>query len=58
MFRVKQDPAEYDSKSVRLPVEMIDQLQALADANNISFNSLVEQCVEYALDNLDRSGEA
>ena len=52
MFKIKREPAEYESKSLRLPVEMVEKVQQLADANNISFNKVIIQCVDYALDNL------
>ena len=53
MFKIRREPAEYESKSLRLPIEMIEKVQKLADANNISFNKVITQCVDYALDNLD-----
>jgi predicted HicB family RNase H-like nuclease len=58
MFKIKCEPAEYESKSLRLPVEMIDAIQKLADANNISFNKVVIQCVDYALDNMADSDDS
>lgn len=53
MFKIRREPAEYESKSLRLPIEMIEKVQKLADSNNISFNKVITQCVDYALDNLD-----
>ena len=49
----------YDSvsKSFRLPVELVDELDKLAYENNLSLNQLVIQCLNFALENLDR-GEA
>ena len=35
-----------------MPDELIEKLQTLADKNDISFNQLVVQCCEYALDNM------
>ena len=35
-----------------MPDELIDRLQKLADENDISFNQLVVQCCEYALNDL------
>ena len=57
MFKIKREPAEYESKSLRLPVDMIEKVQKLADANNISFNKVITQCVDYALDNLDEKDD-
>lgn len=53
MFRLKKDFSEYENKSLRLPKELITQVQALADSNNLSFNKVVIQCIEYALQNMD-----
>ncbi|MDO5701997.1 MAG: Arc family DNA-binding protein [Lachnospiraceae bacterium] len=58
MFRVRREPAEYESKSLRLPMEMINEVQRLADLNNVSFNKVIIQCVSYALDNLEPQTEA
>ena len=51
MFNVKK--TEYTNKTFRFPVELAEKLQTLAQEKNISFNKLVIQCCEYALDNID-----
>lgn len=45
----------YDSvsKSFRLPVELVEELDKLAYENNLSLNQLVIQCLNFALKNLD-----
>ena len=53
MFKVKKDYIEYENKSLRLPRELIDQVQAVANNNNMSFNKVVIQCIAYALDNME-----
>ncbi len=52
MFKVKRG---YDSetKTFRLPTEMIEQLEMVAAENKISLNQLVVQCLNYALENLE-----
>ncbi len=50
MFSVKKPQSS--NKTIRMPNELIDKLQKLADQNDISFNQLVVQCCEYALDNM------
>ena len=47
MFTVKKP--QNSNKTIRMPDELIDRLQRMADANDISFNQLVVQCCEYAL---------
>ncbi|MBQ2824607.1 MAG: hypothetical protein IJF18_08535 [Oscillospiraceae bacterium] len=52
MFKIQKG---YDtvSKSFRLPVEMVDNLESLAFKYNLSLNQLVVQCLNYAIENLD-----
>ena len=52
MFTVKKESSEFENKSLRLPKELIDKVQELATTNNTSFNKVVIQCIEYALDNM------
>ncbi|MEF9969940.1 MAG: toxin-antitoxin system HicB family antitoxin, partial [Ruthenibacterium sp.] len=53
MFHVKTDQPEYENKTFRLPVDLVERLSILAQRKNISLNKLVVQCCNYALDNLD-----
>jgi len=55
MFKLKADYIEYENKSLRLPKELIEQVQALANENNMSFNKVVIQCIEYALSDMEDS---
>ena len=51
MFRVKRQ--EYTTKTFRLPSDLVERLETLAQEKNVSLNQLVGQCCEYALDNLE-----
>ncbi|MBO5228164.1 MAG: Arc family DNA-binding protein [Lachnospiraceae bacterium] len=51
MFAIKKDYIEYENKSLRLPKDLIEEVQKLANENNLSFNKVVIQCIEYALEN-------
>ena len=53
MFKLKKEATEYENKSLRLPKDLIDEVQALANKNNLSFNKVVIQCIEYALDKME-----
>lgn len=53
MFQLKKEYKEYESKTLRLPKELIDKLQTEATKNNLSFNKAVIQCIEYSLDNMN-----
>ena len=50
MFEIKK--FQSSNKTIRMPNELIDKLQKMADENDISFNQLVVQCCEYALGNM------
>ncbi len=50
MFEIKNQ--QKSNKTIRMPNELIDKLQLLADKNDTSFNQVVIQCCEYALDNM------
>ena len=47
MFEIQRQ--QKSNKTIRMPNELIDKIQTLADQNDISFNQLVVQCCEYAL---------
>lgn len=57
MFKIKKDYIEYENKSLRLPKELINQVQELAGKNNMSFNKVVIQCIEYALESMEDEGQ-
>ena len=50
MFKLKKDYVEYENKSLRLPKDLIDKVQQLASENNLSFDKVVIQCIEYTLE--------
>lgn len=54
MFRI-QKGYDTESKTFRLPVDMIRKLEEVAAKNNTSLNRVVIQCLNYALENLDES---
>ena len=57
VFRLKKDYIEYENKSLRLPKDIIEQVQELADVNDMSFNKVVLQCIEFALSNMETEKE-
>lgn len=52
MLQIKKEYSDYVTKTFRLPREIIDQLDGLAQTYNTSVNKVVIQCLEYALDNV------
>jgi len=52
MFKI-QKGYDSESKTFRLPVELVERLELLAANNKLSLNQLVIQCLNYAVDNLE-----
>lgn len=52
MFKIEKG---YDAitKTFRLPKELVERLELLADENKISLNKLVIQSLSYALEHLE-----
>jgi len=44
-----------ESKTFRLPIELIERMEILATRNKISLNQLVIQCLNYAIANLENA---
>lgn len=55
MFTVRKP--ESSNKTIRMPNELIVRLERIASEKNISFNQLVIQCCEYALENIKEDEE-
>ena len=53
MFNVKKP--EHINKTFRMPIELVQKLEVLAQQKNVSLNNLVVQCCEYAIDNMQQS---
>lgn len=56
MFEIKK--AQHSNKTIRMPDDLIDCLQKLADRDDISFNQLVVQCCEYAINDMEEQSES
>ena len=55
MFQVKKP--EYVNKTFRMPRELVQELEALAQQKDVSLNQLVTQCCRYALDHPDTDAD-
>ena len=55
MFEIKKPTSS--NKTIRMPDTLIEKLEKLAAQNDISFNQLVIQGCEYALENLNSSDD-
>jgi len=56
MFKI-QKGYDSESKTFRLPIELINRLESLAAQNKLSLNRLVIQCLNYAVDNLEPNND-
>jgi predicted HicB family RNase H-like nuclease len=54
-FIVKKE--ESSSKTIRMPNALIEKLEDIASKKNISFNKLIIQCCQYAVDNLEENNK-
>lgn len=52
MFKIQK--TEMINKTFRLPLNLVKEMQVIAQNKGISLNNLVQQCCEYALKNLDK----
>lgn len=50
-FHIKKQ--EYSNRTLRFPVELLEELNTIASSKNISLNQLVVKCCEYAMKNID-----
>lgn len=50
-FRIERK-YETETKTFRIPIPMAEQLQKLAEENNVSVNGLIIQCIQFALEHL------
>lgn len=51
-FRIQKP--EMINKTFRMPAELVEKMQTVAQNQNVSLNNLVIQCCEYALKNLEK----
>ncbi|MBQ9895096.1 MAG: hypothetical protein IJM38_06860 [Ruminococcus sp.] len=51
-MQIIRDKPSASNKTIRMPDVLIEKLEKLAAKHDISFNQLVVQCCEYAIDNL------
>lgn len=55
MFKVQKE--EYVNKTFRIPIDLLRQLETLAQNEKISLNNLIIQCCKYALNDLQDKNE-
>jgi len=53
MFKVRR-AEETVNKTLRFPKPLLDKMSAIAQTEDVSLNSFVIQCCEYAIDNMQK----
>lgn len=56
MFKVRHNE-ETTNRTFRFPKSLMDKMSAIAQQENVSLNSFVVQCCEYAVDNFQQSSD-
>ena len=58
-FKINRESEKINSinKTIRFKPEHFDKLVMLSEKNGISFNKIVNQCIEYALSHLKEESE-
>ena len=56
-LKIKKEIKRNDTitRTIRLSSEIFDKISSLAEENDISFNNVINQIIEYGLKNLDES---
>lgn len=54
-FVIKKETEKISSinRTIRMKPEHFEKIMEISEKNNISFNKVVNQCIEYALENLE-----
>jgi hypothetical protein len=53
-FQIKPNKKESENKTIRFPLELIEQINQAIKGEDVSFSNFVIQACQYALDNLQQ----
>jgi len=45
------------NRTIRLKADTFDKINELSEKTGVSFNKIVNQCIEYALDSMEKDSE-
>lgn len=54
-FQLKPNRKESENKTIRFPLPLIEEIEAVITNQDVTFSSFVLQACEYALKNMDTS---
>ena len=52
-FRIKSDKKETENKTIRFPLELINEIEKAIVGKDVSFSGFVIQACDYALKNME-----
>jgi len=55
-FKIDKDDGKISSinRTIRMKPEHYEMVTALSEETGVSFNKIINQCIEYALNNMER----
>ena len=56
-FQIRPNKKESENKTIRFPLELINQINQAIEGNDVSFSNFVIQACQYALDNMETDAE-
>lgn len=56
-FQIKPNKKESENKTIRFPIEIIEEINEAIAGKDVSFSNFVIQACQYALDNLENKEE-
>lgn len=56
-FQLKPDKKESENKTIRFPLELINEIESAIQNQDVTFSSFVLQACEYALSNMEPSNK-
>ncbi len=54
-FQIRPNKRESENKTIRFPLELINQINQAIEGNDVSFSNFVIQACQYALDNMEET---
>lgn len=56
-FQIRPNKKESENKTIRFPLELINQINQAIEGNDVSFSNFVIQACQYALDHMETDAE-
>lgn len=54
-FQIRPNKKESENKTIRFPLELINQINQAIEGNDVSFSNFVIQACQYALENMEEA---